>query len=222
MTKYLEEWGKRKGERIETMCFSSAENFLFSWEEDKAYDLLVLDIEMGRMNGMELAKRLRRDSDEIPILFVTGYEQYMAQGYEVSAIHYLLKPLDEGKLISVLDRLHKRRPAEERSVFPTDKGPVSLSLSSIWFIEASGHYCNLSTEAENYLVTKSISELQADFLGREELVRCHRSYLVNLQHVQAIVKAEVILDDRRRLPMSRSAAKNVNEQFIRYYGGQRI
>lgn len=221
LRKYLEEWGKDKGEHIETVCFSSAESFLFSWEDDRSYDLLVLDIEMGEMNGMELAKRLRQDSDEIPILFVTGYEQYMAQGYEVSAIHYLLKPLDKGKLITVLDRLHKRQPVEERIVFPTDKGPVSLSLSTIWFIEASGHYCLVNTEDASFLVTRSISELETEFQDREELVRCHRSYLVNLKHVQAIVKAEVILDDRRRLPMSRSAGKSVNERFIKYYSGRR-
>ena len=87
--KYLYEWAEARSLILETVAFSDAEQFLFEWEEDKRYDLLVLDIEMGAINGMDLAKRIRREDEEIPIVFITGYESYMAQGYEVSAMQYL-------------------------------------------------------------------------------------------------------------------------------------
>lgn len=74
--------------------------------ENRRMRIAVCDDEMGDLNGMELAKQIRQTDEQIPILFITGYEEYMAQGYEVSALHYLLKPVNREKLFAVLDRLH--------------------------------------------------------------------------------------------------------------------
>ena len=122
LEKYLSEWGKERSILIETSLFLSGESFLFSWAEDKAYDLLILDIEMGKINGMELAGKLRRQDEELPILFITGYDSYMAQGYEVSALHYLLKPVQKEKLFAVLDRLQQRERKKRRFCFRQRKG----------------------------------------------------------------------------------------------------
>ena len=106
LTAYLQEWASGQRRFLETISFCNAENFLFHWEEDKDFDLLILDIEMGAQSGVELALKLRAEGEPIPILFITGYESYMAQGYEVSALHYLLKPLNKEKLFDVLKRLN--------------------------------------------------------------------------------------------------------------------
>ena len=89
ITKYLQEWARENGQILELSEFPDAESLLFCWEDEKRFDLLILDIEMGALSGMELAERIRRENEDIPILFITGYETYMAQGYEVSAIQYL-------------------------------------------------------------------------------------------------------------------------------------
>lgn len=89
--KYIQEWAKERRVRLETVLFASAENVLFCLEDDPVFDLLILDIEMGSVNGIELAGRLRKNGSDVPILFVTGYEQYMAQGYEVFG-----SPVDRG------------------------------------------------------------------------------------------------------------------------------
>lgn len=212
----LTEWAEKNSIPLETKLFPNGESFLFTWAEDRAYDLLLLDIEMGEPNGMELAARIRSQDADVPILFVTGYEQYMPQGYDVSALHYLLKPLDREKLFQVLDRLRSRKH-EERLLFHTEKGSVSLPLSHIWYVEARAHRCVLYTESEEYLLSSSISETER-LLGRHrEFVRCHRSYLVNLLHICAITQSELFLDDKRSLPVSRSAEKRVAEAFIRLY-----
>lgn len=62
--KYLQEWATLRGHNVETSSFSSAENFLFSWDEDRQFDLLVLDIEMGVLSGMELARKIREENEE--------------------------------------------------------------------------------------------------------------------------------------------------------------
>ena len=219
LKKYLEEWAVQNKVILETELFVSGENFLFSWEDDRDYDLLVFDIEMGQMSGMELAAAIREKDDEIPILFVTGYDKYMLQGFEVAALHYLLKPVNKDKLFEVLDKLKIKRKQEDKLFFQTEKGPVSLPVSRIWYIEARAHQCILYTEDEEYTLRSSISEAARQLDGRREFARCHRSYLVNLHHVSAIVKPELILDDKRRLPVSRSAEKEVNRLFIEIFKG---
>ena len=219
LRKYLEEWTGKNGEVLETELFSSGESFLFAWDDDRDFDLLILDIEMGQLNGMELARKIRRQDEDIPILFVTGYEKYMAQGYEVAALHYLMKPLLKEKLFEVLDKIKKRGKNEEKQFFQTDKGPVSLPLSKIWYVEARAHQCILYTEGEEYTLYSGISEMAQLLGGHREFVRCHRSYLVNVQHILAVVKSELILDDKRRLPVSRNSEKAVNRAFVDLYKG---
>lgn len=220
--KYVEEWALDNKVRMETKLFASSESFWFAWEDDSAYDLLVFDIEMGQMSGMELATKIRREDEDIPILFVTGYDSYMAQGFEVAALHYLLKPLRKEKFFEVLDKFNKmrlRRTQEEKILFRTEKGPLSLPVSRIWYIEAMAHQCILYTEDTSYVLCSSISEMIKRLCGRREFVRCHRSYLVNVRHISAIVKPELILDDGRRIPVSRSAEKEVGKVFIEFYKG---
>ena len=217
LEKYLEEWAGQNHIPLATALFPSAEAFLFAWEDDKNYDLLILDIEMGKVNGMELAGDIRRQDEDIPILFVTGYDRYMAQGYEVAALQYLLKPLQKEKFFAVMDKLRQKEKPEEKLLFQTDNGVISLAVSKIWYIEANAHQCILYTAEEEHVLHASIGEMIKYLEKQPAFIRCHRSYLVNMQHVAAIVKPELILDDKRRLPVSRSAEKRVNQAFIEFY-----
>lgn len=216
LSDYLTEWGKDRKNLPEISCFSSGESLLFSWE-DESFDLLILDIEMGDLSGMELAGKIRKENDEIPILFITGYEKYMAQGYDVAALHYLLKPVHKEKLFEVLDGLSRKKKPEEKLIFPTAQGHLLLPASQIWYVEAMGHDCLLCTAEDKKQIRMSMGDAIKLLGDQKGFVQCHRSYLVNLQHISAIVRAEIVLDDGTRLPVSRRAQKEVNEAFIRNY-----
>jgi len=215
--KYLFEWAEAQGLTLETVTFSDAEQFLFDWEEDKRYDLLILDIEMGTINGMDLAKRIRKEDEEIPIVFITGYENYMAQGYEVSAMQYLLKPMYKDKLFTVLDKLKKVKKVETKLPFQTEEGMVFVAPSEIWYVEATGHYSTLHTVEASHLLRHSFSEMLKRLSEQNSYVQCHRSYLVNVQHVSAITKTDLIMDNRVKIPISRNSYKAVNQRFIASY-----
>ena len=116
MKKYTEEWARDKKLPLEINLFNDGESFWFAWEDDKRYDLLIFDIEMRRLSGIELANNIRKQDEEVPILFVTGYDSYMAQGFEVAALHYLLKPLQKEKLFAVLDKFNKNRMKNEKEI----------------------------------------------------------------------------------------------------------
>ena len=157
---YLKEWAESKGIVLDAIHFCDAESFLFSWEEDKDYDLLLLDIEMNHINGMQLAMQLRAQGYDVPILFITGYDSYMSQGYEVSALHYLLKPVQKEKLFGVLDKLERRKKVEKKFLFKTEEGILSIASENIWYVEAFGHQCILCSGEQKYVLKSSIGEVK--------------------------------------------------------------
>lgn len=218
--KYLYEWAEGKGLTMDILHFADAESFLFNWEDDKDFDLLVLDIEMKNISGMELAMSLRETGHEVPVLFITGYDSYMAQGYEVSALHYLLKPVHKEKLFMVLDRLRNTKKEEKKIFFQTEDGCFSVDVQDIWYVEAAGHQCILYAGKKKHRLKHSIGEIK-NFLPKEntEFIACHRSYIVNIKKISSIIKNEIIMDDGTIIPVSRSLLKQVNEAFIRNYRG---
>ena len=100
----LTQWAEARGADCQVELFSSAERFLFRYDEDRSFDILLLDVEMGGMDGVTMARRVRRDNQSVQIVFITGYSDYIAEGYDVAALHYLMKPVSREKLFSVLDR----------------------------------------------------------------------------------------------------------------------
>jgi len=226
----VESWAQQSGHHINIETFASAEAFLFHYAENKAYDILLLDIEMKEMNGIMLAKQiratLRRDNDALQIIFVTGYSDYIAEGYEVAALHYLLKPLRKEKLFLVLDKLKKmrmRKKQEEKILFRAEEGPLSLPASKIWYIEAMAHGTELVLEQEKEGHRRILRLEAADSISQfesrlqKDFVRCHRSYLVNLMRIERITKTEILLDTQNSVPLSRRRYAAVNQAFIEYY-----
>ena len=91
------EWNREAGQPLRIEAYPSAEAFLFAYEDDDSVDVLFLDIEMKEMSGVELAGRLREMGAGLQIVFITGYMDYIGQGYDVEALHYLLKTENHGK-----------------------------------------------------------------------------------------------------------------------------
>lgn len=209
------QWARARGERAHVAQFNSAEAFVFAQEE---WDILLLDVEMGGMNGVELARQLRDRKIETQIIFVTAYPEHMAEGYEVRAVNYLLKPVDSKKLNAALDAavqgLTARRPTV---LLDTGSGAVRLYVDEIVCVEAFGHKTEVSTPDALYRLAEPISALE-ERLGNS-FVRCHRSYLVNLGWISQITLREVVVDTGRRLPLSRRLSDEVRRRFIAYYRG---
>ena len=101
ITALLQDWASHNGHTLHVSPFPTAERFLSAYEDGFRPDLLLLDIEMPGQSGMDLARRLRQIHDDTPIAFLTGYSDYMQEGYEVSALHYLLKPVSAQELSRV-------------------------------------------------------------------------------------------------------------------------
>ena len=108
---YLEQlvkrWESQKGSRCEVTYYKSAEEMLFENPESFPFDLLLLDIELEKMNGIALAKKIREKDDSIMLAFLSNRKEYVFEGYEVQAIRYLLKPLQEEQFFPLLKQLEE-------------------------------------------------------------------------------------------------------------------
>lgn len=217
--KLLKEYEAMHSIQLNIFTFESAEAFLFHFEEDKSVELLILDIEMGKMNGMELAHYLRKQRHDLKILFVTGYSKYSLDGYKVDAVDYLLKPIDREKLFQVLDRIRALRPRKnEYLILETTDGSARINQRDLISLEALGHETIIQTVEEPIEIKQGLGTIQAE-LPENIFVKPHRSYLINIEHVNKISKTEVYLTNGVTVPVSRRLYKKVNESFIRYFRG---
>lgn len=195
--------------------YNSAEQFLFNYP-DSSCDLLLLDIEMGDMNGMELAKKLRAKGDMLPIIFITGFSRYIGDGYDVEALHYLMKPVDKKKLFQVLDRYAVRHKSDNRIILPSGNESVLVASDDIVYLEAFGKKTQVTlNDGKEITCTCGLSEA-SEKLG-QGFVSCHRSYVVNIGLIRKISRIEVTMDSGKKIPLSRRAYDSVNRAFIDYY-----
>ncbi len=104
LTNLVQKWGDKQGHFLRVKTFESGESFLFNYEDDKVVDILLLDIQMKEIDGVALAKKIRETNSQVQIVFITGISDFIAEGYEVAALHYLMKPVKEEKLFEVLSK----------------------------------------------------------------------------------------------------------------------
>lgn len=208
----VKKWAEKTGREVRLLEYPSAEQFLFHLPE-QGTDLLLLDIEMEGMDGVTLAKKLRAKNDALQIVFITGYSDYIAEGYEVSALHYLMKPVKEEKLFSVLDRAAEKIQKNERLLVLESGGElVRLPIYRIRYADVQGNYVTVHEDAD-HTAKMTLSQLEQELDDR--FYRVGRSAIVNLTRIARVSKTDIFLNDGTVIPMPRGAYEGVNRAIIR-------
>lgn len=218
LEKYIKDWSDYGKHQAAVFSFSEGEALLQAFSRD-GFDLVLLDIQMQKLDGMCVARKIRAADYETGIFFVTGYEDYLAEGYEVEAFRYLLKPVEKQKLWDALDQFLLRRKRTQRYwTVETPQGQKKVALRKILYLESFGHTCLLHTAEESFLVKKGISEMEEEMeaLGLA-VFRTHRSYLVNLAQVTAVGREKAVLAGGREVPVSRTRYQALSRAFIRLF-----
>lgn len=204
-------WAQQRGNQVEMTEFCSAEQFLFSCPQPD-FDLLLLDIEMGEMDGVSLAKQVRRTNELMQIVFITGYSDYITEGYEVAALHYLMKPVKEEKLFAVLDRVMERLHKNTKVLtLETSEEMVRVPLYQVSALEVQRNYVTVHAR-QDYTVKKSLSELMEQL--DERFFRVGRSAVVNLNDISRVTRSDIYLTDGRSIPLPRGAYDKLNRAII--------
>lgn len=206
---YLRTLVRKQDSESEITEYASADEYLSGGME---HDLLFLDIEMkgaaSGMDGMSMAKQIRNmELDRQPvIIFVTGYEEYVYDAFDVGAFQYLLKPINEQKFAEVLNRaaeqiLSEAEQKKKTLIIQYGSESRAIPLDSIYYLESRNHKVVLYLKEGELEYYAKIGELEEELAG--QFYRIHRGYLVNLAYVEGYDKAEVTLANGDRLPLSK-------------------
>ena len=208
----LTEWAAVAGHSVCVFEFASAEQFWFEYEEKSNYDILLLDVEMGEMDGVTLAKKLRKVNETVQIVFITGYSDYISEGYEVAALHYLMKPVKQEKLFEVLNRAAEKVQKNERMLLLENGGELfRIPLYQIRYVDVQHNYVTVHAK-EEVTVKRTLGEIESSL--DESFFRVGRSAIVNLSCISRVTKTDIVLQDGTLLPLPRGAYEKVNRAII--------
>lgn len=167
---------------------------------------------MGALDGISMAKTVRKENEAVQIVFLTGYSDYIAEGYEVAALHYLMKPIKSEKLRVVLDRAAEKRKQQDRCLNLELSGEmVRLPFYEIRYLEVRQNYVTLHAKRE-YTVKRTLGEFEKELDQR--FFRVGRSLILNLKDVRRVTRTEVRLSDGTVLPLPRGAYEPLNRAII--------
>lgn len=218
--KMLEQWSKECGECIAVTHVTCAEEFLINYNQPDIFDVLFLDVYMKQMNGMELAKEIRIYDRDVQMVFLTGVSDYVFEGYEIGAVRYLLKPIEQGKLDETMEVcLEKLKQKSDDYISFKYQGEIlRLLRSDIFYVEVYGHYLRMVTKTETYEWKDSLQSMR-ERLDARRFVEANRSTIVNMEYVSKITREECLLEDGTCIHVSKGAYKGLNEAFMRFYVG---
>ncbi len=182
----------------------------------EAFDILLLDIAMKPLDGLTLARKLRSRGDESRLVFITAHRQYAIDAFDVQASHYLLKPVNREKLEKLLVRLCDSVQEERPYTIAVRQGASlrRIPLAQILYLEVLDRKIHLHTVKEEIPFYGKLDELAMEL--PETFFRCHRSYMVNLQHVQCYDRGEVELDTGEKILLSKRRHKAFGLAFLHY------
>ena len=214
---YLRRYTRQYGTKFEVSLFADGDEILEDYRPN--WDIILLDVEMPRLDGMTTAERIRKLDSEVILIFITNMAQYAIRGYAVDAMDYILKPVPyfafSQQLQKAIRRLEKR--AKAYLTVPVEGGFRRVDLSGVYYLESVGHKVRLYTEEEELTVPGSLKQYE-EMLADKQFARCNSGYLVNLAQVRGMQDGMVLVGPHS-LQISRPRRKAFVEALTDYVGG---
>ena len=214
---YVQRYTRQYGTTFEVRTFSDGVEILEGYRP--VYDLILLDVEMKHLDGMETAQRIRALDSDVMIVFITNMAQYAIRGYAVGALDYVLKPVPyfafSQQLQKALGQLKKRE--RHYLAVAVDGGMRRLDAAEIYYLESEGHKVHFYTEKEDFVVPGTLKNYEEKLVGRA-FARCNSGYLVNLAQVFG-VQQDMVQVGPYMLQISRPRRKAFMAELADYIGG---
>lgn len=199
----------------EVCTFSSGKELLEKIKNEPC-DILLLDIDMPQMDGMEVAKSLSKTEAKPLLVFVTGHDELVYESFQFHPFGFIRKQFFDSEIEKVLSDCKKELANEQKHFnFRLAGNEVCLLLSDILFFESEGNYLKLYTEKEEYRFRSTISAVE-NSLAKEGFLRIHKGFLVNQAAIKLLGAEEIELTSGIRLPVGKTYSDSVKQQFMRY------
>lgn len=200
--------------------YNSGEHLLDAYRMGERFDSVFLDIRMGHLSGVDTLKRLRRFDEHVKVIFVTSLIEYAVEGYAYNIFDFLLKPITKERFFKVFHRLKKSLETlkSQRYIVETRFEKIVLFYEEVFYLESQNRKLIVHTAQSSYEHYRKISE-DEDLLVEKGFMRCHRSYLVNIQHVKRVQNNELMMKNGALIPISKGKYQEVYDQFTKYLVG---
>ena len=208
------------GQNVQISMFSDAEELLRELEQGTEFQGFFLDIQLPGMNGYELAKTIRKRGIQATIVFITNYDTFLREGYEVSAYRYLRKPISQEALSTCLNHILDASSQGEEVVtsIRTQTGEINVPIRQVVCVRYGSHKIEVFLKDKTYVqsIQGSFSQyLESKLNGK--LLQCNQGEAVNLHFVSAYTKNSLTMENGVVLTISRSRRQQVLEVLNQYF-----
>lgn len=200
--------------------FSNGNDLFLFTQKFGGFDLVILDIIMPGLNGIDVAAKLRAHSDHCRIIFLTSSPEFAVDSYKVKAYYYLLKNSFGEELPALLNRVMDEITEETTSsIMVKEKGKwTRVPLGSIRYVESVNHTVHFHLQKKGAIFSfGSLNEYHELLLADKRFVKCHKSYIVNMQYVASITGKDFVLDEDVFVPVSRKMYPQVKDAYFDYF-----
>lgn len=204
---------------IEITQFESGNAFLFNYESN--FEIVLLDIDMPGVDGLETAKKIRNLDSSVILIFVTYMTQYAIWGYEVEALDFIVKPINKYSFSNKIKRAFSRVPErmDDYITIKSDKEIMKIQISTIRYIEVDKHYVIYHTVTGNYSEYATLKDA-IERINKDYFISANRSCLVNPNYITAVSKEYVAIGEEK-IYISRPQKKAFMAAVAQYLGGGR-
>ena len=215
---YIQRYTRQYGTEFAVTEFSDGVEILDAYRP--VYDIVLLDVEMKHLDGMETARRIRELDRDVVLLFITNMAQYAIKGYAVGALDYLLKPVPYFAFSQQLQKAEEklRRRARHYLAVPVEGGLRRLDTAQIYYMESEGHRVHFYTEEGEFLAPGALKTFE-EKLADLPFARCNSGYLVNLAQVKSVQQGLTQVGPYE-LQVSRPKRKSFLAALADYIGGE--
>lgn len=215
---------KNYGNAVSVSACSQVQRLVGDWQtsgENRA-DIVIMDIVFEQDNGITAAKTLQQLSRDVKVIFISGYLEYAADIFEADPFYFLVKPIKEKKLVDAINRALKKIREEDRNcLLLQSRGEiVKVKIDDIWYVESSRRNLTIYEAGESSRVLMKLSDMEK--LLPEYFLRCHQSYLVNLDRIKKFTLDGIVLIDGRVIPVSRARYSETKDKFLQILGERLI
>ncbi len=205
--------------KVSVLIYTDAKHLLEDYtkkNDTKIADILLMDIEVADMNGIDVVAQVQKIYSEMKVVFITGYIQYSTEIFRATPSNFLVKPLDPDKLIDVIDKLMVQIEEEDKDCFVISfKSRVfKIKLSEIMYFESDQRTVIVHGRNESWTIYRRLDEIQEEV--PDYFLRCHQSYLVNMNEIKSIKSLRVELYNGDTVLISRPKHKESKERFLEY------
>ncbi len=216
MEGYLDKLNSNKPEYD---VYMSGEELVGAYENNGTnYDVIFLDMEMGELDGIDTANRIRQIDKYVIIVFVTSHTKYMQRSFECTPFRFLIKPIKFEDFIKVYDEiLIKLKDKTETVVFSENRNRIRLFCDDILFFESQAHQILIYTkDGKIHKIRKTITELM-EILDGNMFFKVHRAFVVNLGQIYQILENDIVMHNYDKpIPLSRTYKKELCDKFLNF------